>query len=100
MQRRRRLTLSFQLSENPKVAYSDGEKRLFQILSKGKVNSTVLADRFYEGSDKPFHAVKAVTAMIRSLEKKMTANKEKVALVSGPQGPFPMDWSLQKKNGK
>ena len=79
---------------------SPGEQKLLDILMKqtGEIPTTDLVDLFYAGeSDKPEHAQKVVSGLVRSLEYKTRKGPDKVKR-SRRMGPHPiMVWVERKK---
>jgi hypothetical protein len=95
--------LSYNLSKNPKVRYSESERQLFSILPKSSmVDSKTLMENFYKGQKQPYHGRPAIISRLRSLKKKMRLNGEPFMIVNSKRaGPKAMSFGLKKKaNGR
>jgi hypothetical protein len=95
--------LNFVLRENAKlkVRYSPKERRIFAALPHDgtRINSRALTSRLY-GREVPFNGRVIVVGTVRSLQRKMIINEEKVIIHSTPQsGPFPIEFWVAKVRG-
>ena len=81
-----------------RVSYSPMERKLFNLLAKGKrLTSTTLMTRYYKNTlAENFHARETINSTLGSLKKKLAFNKEPVALnCSAMCGPHPKVWWLE-----
>lgn len=83
--------------------YSDGERKLFALLSRkngDKISTTDLVKLRYRGrkGGPPQFAREAVVDALKNLGKKLDRNREPVKLLNTPRaGPTPMQFWLEKK---
>jgi hypothetical protein len=85
--------LASSLGAGNKVPYSDTERRMFGAIPKrGKISSTDLIERYWNGHERPFHSRVAAMDALRSLKRKVKANKEPFKIeTSGRAGAKPLD---------
>jgi hypothetical protein len=83
--------MAHKLKTDGKVRYSKGEQKLFKLLSTRKLSSTELVERYYNGNE-TFNSRKIMIGLLRSLGRKMAANRESFKLLStdrsGPRAMF------------
>jgi hypothetical protein len=72
--------MAYSLSENGSVGYSPSERLVFKILNRRSLPtpSTIIVGSFYKekGSSVPYNSRQIVMGSLRSLVKKLEANKE------------------------
>ena len=81
------------------VKYSPQEKKIFAALRTKPQNTLVLKDRLYTSkAAAPFNSRQTVIAAIRSLSKKLDANKEPYVIKQTKHaGPHPMSFWIEQK---
>lgn len=82
-----------------KQSYSPKETKLLRLLSSGRpLTSKELSDRLYENDGAPYHAQSSVTALLRSLIRKVEYNGEPFVITkSTPSGPHPLLYSKKSR---
>lgn len=93
------------LNPDSKVRYSEGEKRLFALLGKEPLTSTIIAKKYYGRGEVPYHSRKIIIGLISSLQRKTKVNRETVRVAkSERKGPYPIEvWledNMERTNGK
>ena len=89
--------MKFKLKTDAKVKYSKGELAAFKALSDKARSSTIIVEKVYP-ADVPYNGRKIVIGMLKSLQRKMVANKEPFKLVSSERsGPHPIEFWLEGK---
>jgi hypothetical protein len=83
------------------LPYSPMERRVLaalQRLRKSVISTSALRDTIYNGRAKPFHANAAVTAILRSLIRKVERNSEAFRVKkSKPAGPYEVSYWIEKE---
>ena len=80
------------------VRYSPQEKKMFDVLSTKPQSTLVLTERLYRSRTRPFNSRQTVIAAIRSLSKKLAANKEPFVIKQTKHaGPRPMSFWVEPK---
>lgn len=89
--------MKFKLKTEGKVKYSKGEQASFKALSTKPRSSNDIV-KVMHGEDAPFNGRKILIVMIKSLRRKMLANKEPFKIVSSKRnGPHAMEFWLEAK---
>ena len=89
--------MKFKLKTECKIKYSKGEQAAFKALSGTPRSSTVIIEKVYP-KDVPYNARKIVIGTIKSLQRKMLANKEPFKLLNTERsGPNAMEFWLEGK---
>ena len=91
--------MDFILSDNVKVRYSKGERRIFAALnSKKRAHTEEVLNAIYGRGGSPFHGRQIVLGSLNSLLKKIDVNREKFRLRKGERsGPYSIEWWLEKR---
>jgi len=84
-----------------KKPMSPSEEKMLNLLREQKepIPTTDLVDLFYKGEEKPEHAQKVVSGILRNLEYKTRKQAEKVKR-SRRMGPHPITVWIEKKGAK
>lgn len=89
--------MKFKLKTEGKVKYSKGEIACFKALSTTPRSTTVMLSKIYP-KDVPYNGRKIMIGTIKSLRRKMLANKELFKLHNTERsGPHPMEFWLEGK---
>jgi hypothetical protein len=83
--------------KNNGVKYSTNEIKTFKLLSKRRKSTADLVNGYY-GKNVVFNGRKIMIGMLRSLKRKMAANKEPFHIQSTERhGPYSMEFWLETK---
>lgn len=89
--------MKFKLKSDGKFKYSSSEQTAFSALGIKPRSSTDIVEKFYSGKV-PYNGRKIVIGMLKSLRRKMLANKESFKLCNSDRaGPHAMDFWLEGK---
>lgn len=82
-----------------KLPYSATERRMFDLIPKrGKIDTTVLVERYWNGREPPPNARVAAMDCLRSLKRKVIANREPFRIITSDRaGPKPLDVWIEKR---
>lgn len=93
--------MSLSLRTSDTVKYSDRETRIFNLLvkAKGRMTTEQLIKGLYKGREAPFNARNSTMGAMRSLKRKMEANREPFQIMNTAlSGPHSMEfWIEQNK---
>jgi hypothetical protein len=85
--------LDFTLRDDPKVAYSDRERKVLLLLpvGEGSARSTTQLAKMLFGKVRPWNSQRMMVGLINSIRKKAEHNGEEFAVRTGGRiGPSPM----------
>lgn len=89
--------MKFKLKTECKFKYSKGEQAAFKALSDKPRTSTAMLGKVYP-TDVPYNGRKIMIGMLKSLKRKMLANKEPFKLCNTDRsGPIPIEFWLEGK---
>lgn len=87
--------MSYRLSDDPTVKYNDTDKRMFALVNEHPKNTVELLAMYYQNRDRPFNVRETVIGILRTLARKIDANREPFQLVSSKRnGSIPIEWHL------
>jgi hypothetical protein len=91
--------VKFKLKIDGKVKYSKGEQAAFKVLSATPRSSTMMLEKIYtKTTDEPFNSRKILIGTLKSLRRKILANREPFKLCNSERnGPHAMEFWLEAK---